>query len=75
MTKKQFIKLFRENPEDMLGSDWKNELETMKVLAKGQCDEHFNPISFTCCNIEVNEPAGTEVMCPECKEWVTTKSE
>ena len=29
--------------------------------------------SFTCCNIEVNEKKGSEVMCPECKEWVTTK--
>lgn len=29
--------------------------------------------SYTCCNIEVSEPKGTEVMCPECKEWVTTK--
>jgi hypothetical protein len=29
--------------------------------------------SYTCCNIEVSEPKGTEVLCPECKEWVTTK--
>lgn len=30
-------------------------------------------ISYTCCNIEVSEPKGTEVICPECKEWVITK--
>lgn len=29
--------------------------------------------SYTCCNIEVSEPKGTEVACPECKEWVTTR--
>ncbi len=28
--------------------------------------------SYTCCNIEVNEPAGTEVMC-KCGEWCETK--
>ena len=29
--------------------------------------------SYTCCNIEVNEPAGSEVMCPSCKEYCETK--
>lgn len=29
--------------------------------------------SFTCCNIEVNKPVGSEVMCPECKEYCETK--
>jgi hypothetical protein len=32
MTKKEFIELTGEYPEDMLGADWKNELETMEEL-------------------------------------------
>lgn len=32
MKKKEFIELTGENPEDMLGPDWENELETMEVL-------------------------------------------
>ncbi len=27
MTKEQFIKRFGENPEDVLGPDWKNNIE------------------------------------------------
>jgi len=29
--------------------------------------------SFTCCNIEVSEPKGTEVHCTSCGEWCETK--
>ena len=29
MTRKQFISLFGENPEDMFGPDWENELEEL----------------------------------------------
>ena len=29
--------------------------------------------SYTCCNVEVYEKNGTEVMCPSCKEWCETK--
>jgi hypothetical protein len=32
MTKKEFIELTGEQPEDMLGPDWENELETMEEL-------------------------------------------
>ena len=30
MTKKQFIELTGEDPEDMFGPDWKNELEELQ---------------------------------------------
>lgn len=29
--------------------------------------------SYTCCNIEVSEPKGTEVLCEDCWEWCETK--
>lgn len=29
MTKKEFIETFGENPEDMFGSDWHNELQDL----------------------------------------------
>lgn len=32
ITKKQFTKLFGENPVDVLGQDWKNDLKTMSIL-------------------------------------------
>jgi hypothetical protein len=32
-------------------------------------------VSYTYCNIEVHEPAGTEVRCPDCREWCTTENE
>lgn len=32
-------------------------------------------LSYTCCNVEVHEPAGTEVMCPDCKEYCATENE
>ena len=31
MTKKEFIELFGENPEDVLGGDWKNDIEDLEV--------------------------------------------
>lgn len=30
-------------------------------------------ISYTCCNLEVNEKAGSEVHCRGCGEWCETK--
>jgi len=30
MTKNEFIEMFGENPEDMFGGDWKNELEEIE---------------------------------------------
>jgi hypothetical protein len=32
VNKEEFIELTGENPEDMLGPDWENELETMEEL-------------------------------------------
>ncbi len=32
MTKKEFIKLFGEDPIDVLGSDWENDIIGMEVL-------------------------------------------
>lgn len=32
-----------------------------------------NKVSYTCCNIEVSEPKGTEVMCRGCSEYCVTK--
>jgi predicted RNA-binding Zn-ribbon protein involved in translation (DUF1610 family) len=29
--------------------------------------------SYTCCNAQVSVKAGSEVICPECGEWVITK--
>lgn len=29
--------------------------------------------SYTCCNVEVYKKNGTEIICPECKEYCTTK--
>ena len=36
MTKKEFIELTGEHPEDMLGCDWKNELEDMQIIKQGE---------------------------------------
>lgn len=43
MTKKQFVKLFGEDPKDVLGADWKNEIVDMKVLKKVEYDEKEMP--------------------------------
>ena len=37
MTKEDFIELTGEDPEDMLGGDWENELEDMQIIAQGEC--------------------------------------
>jgi hypothetical protein len=29
--------------------------------------------SYTCCNVEVHAKNGTEIICPECKEYCITK--
>ena len=42
MTKEEFIELTGEYPEDMLGGDWENDLEDMKVL------KEFNHKIFIC---------------------------
>jgi len=32
MTREQFIELMGENPEDVLGPDWENELEELQDI-------------------------------------------
>jgi len=32
MTKQEFIDLTGENPEDVLGADWENDIEDMKII-------------------------------------------
>jgi len=46
----------------------------MEMDGKGFVEKFVNT-SYTCCNIEVSEPAGTEVLCKACCEWCKTKTE
>jgi len=32
MKRKEFIEIFGELPEDMLGNDWKNDIQELEVL-------------------------------------------
>jgi len=32
LTKREFIKMFGESPEDILGQDWENEIVGLQVL-------------------------------------------
>lgn len=44
----------------------KPRMKVLKKMPKEYC-------SYTCCNIEVSEPKGTEVHCSGCGEWCETK--
>jgi len=32
MKRKEFIEIFGESPEDMLGNDWENDIQELEVL-------------------------------------------
>lgn len=60
--------------KNMPNKNYKNQFDTM-FSVKPLLKKLTIMRSYTCCNIEVSEPNGTEVMCRACGEWCATKGE
>lgn len=56
-------------------TNWLEQVDSLVKEAKALKNKYRDKISFTCCNIEVNLPKGSEIMCPSCKEYCKTKTE
>lgn len=63
-------KLYREEMRDIFPT---RDIIFRKIKTTKLKEMPKDYSSYTCCNIEVNEPAGTEVMCRSCSEWCSTK--